>query len=239
MRHLLTLLLLCIGSLVSAAPPTAVITGPEQGYAGDLVILSWGTSTGDQFKLITPAKLDGKILLNSTDRQLGFSTREQDDYDFILIAVDKDLNIVHTIKTVHIGHGPQPPPPTNPDVPAPPSPPDTPPQPPANYLTELTKFVKQQTAKVNEPATAAAIAKAIRDIAPKMKNAGSRQEAIGMASLEIEKTLLKRPRQPGGADWLNNWRIPVNMEINRIQSMIVTPADAAAVMLAVADGLSQ
>lgn len=234
---MLALFLVCIGSLGYAAPPEAVLTGPDTGLAGDLIVLSWSDTVGDETKLIPPDSLKNKLLINNTDRNLGFSTRDSGNYDFILIAASKEgdarIQIAHVIKRVTITGSL--PPPVDPGDPPPPD--DPPPNP--KPLAELTKFVKQTTANLNDPTTAKALAKTIRDNIDKMKSASDRQAAFAAMGIEIERTLLKRTGSSRNVDWLNKWRIPVNMEINRFESTIVNSADAAAVMLAVADGLSQ
>lgn len=211
--------------------PTAVLEGPDTALAGDLVILSWGKSTGDAFKLVTPKSLDGKILINTTDKQLGFSTRTADEYTFMMIAVNANLDIVYENKTITITSGIPPPPDTDP-------PPVTPP-PPTTGWDDLKQISANGKLAVNDPPTAMALAKGLTEIVPALAAAPNMAEASKICSFEVERILMLRSGDSLKKDWRTLWRIPVNNKLNEASqaNRIKAPGDFAAAMHAVALGL--
>lgn len=230
MRPIILWLLLCSSCF---AQPTAVIEGPSQALAGDLVILSWGTSTGEAFKLIAPDSLKGKILYNTTDKQLGFSTRENGSYSFIMVAVSKELEIAHTIKTVQIGGFIPPPGPPPTDPPPVPVPPGT--------WDALKGLSRTSAAAINDPPTAQALATAINSVLPQIAAAPSLQEAHSLSTFTVESVLMARTGNSLKKDWLNGWRKPISQALleAETQGRISTPALFADAMYAAAAGLVQ
>lgn len=215
--------------------PKAVLEGPDTALAGDLVIVSWGKSTGDAFRLVTPKSLDGKILINTTDKQLGFSTRTADEYTFMMIAVNKNLDIVYENKTITITSGippPVTPPPTNP-------PPTNPP--PVTGWDDLKQVSATGKQAVNDPDTAQKLAAGITAIVPALAAAPSIAEAAKISSFEVERILMLRSGDSLKKNWRELWRIPVNNKLNEATraNRLLAPADFAAAMQAAANGLAQ
>lgn len=217
--------------------PTAVLEGPDTALAGDLVIVSWGKSTGDAFSLITPESLDGKLLINTTDKQLGFSTRVAADYTFMMIAVNSNLDIVHKSKTIRITSGIPPPvvPPITP--PGPITPPITPP--PVSGWDDIKQVSAAGAQAINDPTTARKLAESITDIVPVLAAAPNMTEAAKISSFEVERVLMLRTGDSLKKNWREQWRIPINNKLNEATraNRLLAPSDFAAAMQAAANGL--
>lgn len=213
-------------------PAQAIIDGPDSGYAGDLIILNWQKSAGVKTLVIPPASLTGKVLINTTDKQLGFSTRTPGTYEFYLIVSDQNAEMVWDSKVVTVTTYAQPPPVTPPPTEPPPVTP-----PPISGWQDLMEVSKAGAVALNDPETATALAKDILDLAPRLAAAASLNEAYELSSLTVEMALLKRRGESLKKPWLEKWRKPVNNKLNESVSRLQTPADFANAMVAVAEGL--
>lgn len=209
-------------------PAHAIIEGPDKGFAGDLIILNWQKSVGVKTLVIPPASLTGKVLINTADKQLGFSTRTPGQYEFFLIVSDHNAEMIWDSMVVTVTTYAQPPP-VDP-------PPTDPPQPPVTGWEDLKQVSRAGAVALNDPETATRLAKDILDAIPQLANSQTLPEAYDFSSLTVEMSLLKRGRG-NKKDWLGMWRKPVNNKLNESASRLQTPADFANAMVAVAEGL--
>ena len=184
MRFLAAFLLLtsCVFADVKA-----VITGPETGNPGDLVVLRNTDAIGDNFKWITPKG----IQTLECSGALAFATGTPGTYSFLLVAADKEAAIDVATHTVVIGK---------------PTTPDPPPPTPATDFAKISKDLAP-----DEPAIAAKIVENIKATTEFLQNNQlSVQQAAALYQTNIGNALALRPRG-SQADWLT-WRKALEKE---------------------------
>jgi hypothetical protein len=225
----LTVLLLLIASVAFGLE--AKITGPTQAKAGDLVVLSGADSEGDGFRWIAPEGL--QTLTCGDAQQIAFASGTPGEYTFTLIAADTTAAIKFARHTVEIVGS----------LPTPPNPPDDPPKPapplPGDYQSVLEASAAG-TAAVNDPPTAAAMARAISDTVTVLENLCETGRCPGLAECKrqmvqsIQDVLLQREGVSRSRDWKGLWRVPVNAAIESLE--LTTPTQYLAAMKAAAKG---
>lgn len=222
-----------IGNLL--AQPEAKIVGPKQAPAGELVVLSSTGSTGDNLVWVRPDSIQtvqaGCTLL---DTQIFFSTTRPGNYEFWLIAADKEARISYARHTVEVTGSIVQPPPVNPDPEQPPEQPN-----PAKWL-KLQEASKANADKINDAATRSrlksSIAATILSIDSKC-DAGqcpTVSEAKTQALQAIEGVLLSRTGASARIDWVP-WRKGNQAELDRLG--LVDVRDYSAALKAIAAGL--
>lgn len=125
MKTLIPLLLLFLYPTFVCGDVKAVINGPNNANAGDLVVLTTTGSTGDNFLWILPESL--QVLTCDANQQLAFASGKEGTFSFTLIAADKTAAIDYITHTIVIGK-------TLPPVPDP-----IPTPIPADDLTKISK----------------------------------------------------------------------------------------------------
>ncbi len=129
----LVLVALCfLCSATARAEVKAVLTGPEEAEAGDLVVIDATGSIGDGFKFRVDERLVGRVF--AIDRRVIFATRTPGLYQFQVIVADREARIDEVTLAVKVGEIP---PPTPPEPPKPPPPPGPPPLPPVDVDPQL------------------------------------------------------------------------------------------------------
>lgn len=115
------------------------------------------------------------------------------------------------------------------------------PTPPPGDLQDLLRISKEAAAAVNDPTTAAGLAASIRAAVTAIDDQCARGTCPGLAQAKasvvqaIEQRLLMRQGASRNADWVNGWRVPVNLALQALNTSTV-PSYLAA-MRAVATGL--
>lgn len=224
----IVLLLWCSSAF---AEVKAVISGPSEAQAGNLVVLSCSDSLGDNFLWITP---DGLQTLSCGDlkKDLGFAVARNGTYEFILIASDKDAAIAYAKHSVKIvGSLPTQPDPGEPEEPEEPT--------PTPGLEKIAKQSASLAETLNDPATSASLRAAILAADKQIVTLCERGQcptfagAMHMMKSAISNSLLRRSEPL--KDWLNGWREPINESIKQLNPQDVD--SYLAVMRAVASGL--
>lgn len=183
-----------IGDDVSP-PIVAVIEAPDKVSIGDLVILDGSKSTGDNHLWVVDPRVTGRFL--ELDDRIVFAIGTPGTYSFQLIVADKEANISQTKKNITVG-GTVPPPPIDPG----PNPPTDPPPPVTDQ--SVFKATKAATDYMNDSVTAKELHNAISALSVKTP------ETVQVATGEV---FFKRKDQ--SKNWLTNWRVPINMAIER------------------------
>lgn len=229
-RTLLAVLLCAAPSF--AKDVEAIVDGPTEAFAGDLVVLISVRSKGDTSKWIVPAELEGFTIESRSERSIAFSRRIAGTYTFHLIVVGvdddddtKQIVIKTTPHSVELKGGicDTPPPSEDPDKPEEPVDP-----PPAN--DELVEISRKAAASLRDPETATALAKALEAVVA--ANHTSVEAIRNATQLSVENVLLKREGGSRDKDWLGAWRKPVGEEIDA-----TSPASYNASLAALAKGL--
>jgi hypothetical protein len=209
MRFLLALLLL-IPSL-AIAQPMAIIDAPSTVNVGDLVIIDGGKSTGDNHLWVVDERAQGRFLEIPADRRVVFAIGTPGKYSFQLIIADTSAGISQAIHYIQVGGVVQPPPVVDPKPPIEePKPPVEPPAPPATAITEVSR---RGVIALNDAATAAALRDALTQVVQAPPTTIERQRSAVQDA--IGNVLLARQGVSREKDWLNEWRIPVNAEIDK------------------------
>jgi hypothetical protein len=207
MRFLLALLLL-LPSL-AIAQPMAIIDAPSTVNVGDLVIIDGGKSTGDNHLWVVDERAQGRFLEIPADRRVVFAIGTPGKYSFQLIIADTSAGISQAIHYIQVGGVVQPPPVVDPPV-DPPKPPVEPPAPPQTAITEVSR---RGVIALNDAATAAALRDALTRVVQAPPTTIERQRSAVQDA--IGNVLLGREGVSREKDWLNEWRIPVNAEIDK------------------------
>jgi len=209
MRFLLALLLL-LPSL-AIAQPLAIIDAPSTVNVGDLVIIDGGKSTGDNHLWVVDERAQGRFLEIPADRRVVFAIGTPGKYSFQLIIADTSAGISQAIHYIQVGGVVQPPPVVDPKPPIEePKPPVEPPAPPATAITEVSR---RGVIALNDAATAAALRDALTQVVQAPPTTIERQRSAVQDA--IGNVLLARQGVSREKDWLNEWRIPVNAEIDK------------------------
>jgi hypothetical protein len=210
MKSLLAILLL-IPSL-AIAQPQAVIDAPTRVNIGDLVIVDGGKSVGDNHLWVVDERAKGRYLEIPADRRVVFAIGTPGRYSFQLIIADMSAGISQATHFLEVGGVTLPPIEPKPPVddPKPPKPPESEPKPPQTAITEVSR---RGVVALNDSATASALRDALQKVvqAPPTtieRQRSAVQDAIGSA-------LLARQGVSREKDWLNEWRIPVNVELEK------------------------
>jgi hypothetical protein len=209
MRFLLALLLL-LPSL-AIAQPLAIIDAPSTVNVGDLVIIDGGKSTGDNHLWVVDERAQGRFLEIPADRRVVFAIGTPGKYSFQLIVADTSAGISQAVHYIQVGGVVQPPPVVDPKPPVdPPKPPVEPPAPPATAITEVSR---RGVVALNDAATASALRDALTQVVQAPPTTIERQRSAVQDA--IGNVLLGRQGVSREKDWLNEWRIPVNAEIDK------------------------
>lgn len=211
MRFLFAFLLL-IPSLV-IAQPMAVIDAPDTVNVGDLVIIDGGKSTGVNHIWVIDERAQGRFLEIPADRRIVFAIGSPGKYSFQLIVADTSAGISQAIHYVQVGgvtlppvQPPQPPivePGPEPELPTPPLP-----------ENEVADASRRGVVALADPATANAMKTALEAIVRNPPTIIDRQRSAVQDA--IAGVLLARQGVSREKDWLNEWRIPVNTEIDKV-----------------------
>ena len=180
-----------------SAPITAVIEAPDRVNIGDLVILDSSKSTGDNRLWVVDPRVEGRYL--ELDQRMVFAIGTPGTYTFQLIVADTEANIAQTKKNVTVGGTVVSPPPVDP---VPPTDPTDPIPPPSNQSG--FKATKAATDFMADPTTAEQLRQALTSLPEKTPE--TVQQAIATVMLN---------RKDQSKDWLSNWRVPVNLAIER------------------------
>ena len=217
-RVLLFLLSWWVSSLVYGQAE-AVIDGPTEMEAGNLVVLNSVASKGDAKEWIFPENLKGRYI--QLGDQVVFSVRESASFTFILVAVEVSEEVqIDTVRhTVVITNGIDSEPPTNPG--------DPPNDPPTGDLDKVKKLSQEAAKKLADPSTARALASAIRKI--KQSDLVTMKTEVAIA---VESVFLSRKGVSRDKNWSDTWRRPVSESINPS-----SPEEYSAILRAIADGL--
>lgn len=229
-RIVLPLILFAACSQASA-DVKAVVSGPKEALAGNLVVLSCAESVGDNFAWITPEGLQ-TLSCGDVKKDLGFAVARAGTYEFVLVAADSEANIAYAKHTVKIvGSLPTQPDPGEPEEPEEPTP-----------TPGLEKIAEQSAAlssALRDPTTTASLRDAILNADKRIVGLCEQgqcptfQGAMHMMKSAISHALLRRTDL--SKDWLNGWREPINESIRQLNPQDVD--SYLAVMRAVASGL--
>ncbi len=118
-RQRAAITLLALSSAIAlAAPPTAVINGPQQALPGDLVVLDASGSHAQGFAWVL-ADSDKSFLPVDDGKRMVFATASAGRYTFVLVTGQTNETgqpaIAIARHTITIGDGPSPPTPPAPD----------------------------------------------------------------------------------------------------------------------------
>lgn len=211
---------------IATAATKAVIDGPTDELAGNMIVLNTSATVADVKQWIIPPALEKRHI--QTGNQLAFAVRENGVYRFGLVAVSvtgektAEINVaVHTV-TISGGFAPVEPDPGNPD----PDPkPDPDPDPPV--ASEIRKLSREAAVRLNDPATAETLAKVLKQIPLE-----SMEMMAAKSQAAVEAVLLARKGTSREKDWLGVWRRPINAA-----SKATTPEQLRSVYQAIAAGL--
>jgi len=208
MRFLI--LLLAFISSPAFAQPTAIIDAPSQVNVGDLVIIDGGKSAGDNHLWVVDERAAGRFLEIPADRRIVFAIGTPGKYSFQLIVADTSAGISQAIHYVQVGGITLPP--TQPPI-VDPIPVPVPPQPPLPG-NEVAEVSRRGVVALGDPATANALKAALEAIVRNPPTTIDRQRSAVQDA--IAAALLARQGTSREKDWLNEWRIPVNAEIEKV-----------------------
>jgi hypothetical protein len=186
-------------------PPKAIIKGPTEALAGTLVFLSSEDAIGDNTVWMISEEI--KASAATCGKNIFFSLPIPGTYRFGLIAANKDAAvdyIYHTIKVIPSGNsGPVDPTPVDP--------------PPPTSFESLRVASQTGITTLNDPETAKSINAAIT--AALQQPPGTKLETVVVAvSTAIENALAKRSRESFRTkNWLGLWRVPVNLELDKLR----------------------
>ena len=198
-------------SVTCFAQVQAVIDAPSKALPGELVVLNSSKSKGDNHKWITPEGIStAQAGCTAIDSQVFFATPRAGSYTFYLIVSDKTAAIDYAKHTVVIGDSVLP----KPD-------PDAPPVTQPSEFAKLLELSRVNSLSLNDPATRAALANALKKIVLDMRAMCDRNECPTLQGAQsafvhaIESVLLSRPRGSSrDANWEEVWRIPNAKWIN-------------------------
>jgi len=191
-------------SVACFAQVQAVIDAPSKALPGELVVLNSSKSKGDNHKWITPEGIStAQAGCTAIDSQVFFATPRAGSYTFYLIVSDKTAAIDYAKHTVVIGDSV----PQKPD-------PDAPPVTQPGEFAKLLELSRVNSLSLNDPATRAALATALKKIVSDMRVMCDRNECPTLQGAQsafvhsIESVLLARPRGASrDANWEEVWRI--------------------------------
>lgn len=216
----------------AVAEVKAVIDGPTQAAAGDLVVLSGAQSVGEGYRWIARDGLQ-TLQCGGDARELAFASGKAGRYTFILVVADASAAIDYATHTVVVG---------GPVDPGPGDPPEDP-EPTPGAWEELRKLASARASALHDADTAEAIAAAIIVTDQAMERACQAGQCPGLASAKaqivaaIESALARRRGASLRVDWAGRWRREIN---GYLESK--NPADVPtyrAAMRAVAVGLEE
>jgi hypothetical protein len=191
------------------AQPSAIIDAPSQVNIGDLVIINGEQSVGDNHLWVVDERAKGRYYEVPSARTMVFAIGTPGKYSFQLIVADTSAGISQAVHYIQVGGVVQPPPVVDPPV-DPPKPPVQPPAPPATAITEVSR---RGVIALNDAATAAALRDALTRVVQAPPTTIERQRSAVQDA--IGNVLLARQGVSREKDWLNEWRIPVNAEIDK------------------------
>lgn len=213
----------------------ALIDGPTESQAGNLVVVSSAGSVADKTEWIIPDTLNGRYI--QTGNQLAFAVRDAGAFTFHLVAVvvsetGPDIDVDSLTITITDGFGVCPPPvpdpgpddPTNPD-PVEPDPPG-----PTPIYEDIEQLSEKAARELGDPKTTETLARALATV--KQDQLATMRAQVSMA---IEAVMLGRDRESQDKDWLNVWRRPLNQLIE--SKNITEPKDYLSAVQALASGL--
>ena len=192
------LIFLCLFSPVFAQDVKAVIKGPKEVLAGTLVFLSNEDAIGDNKVWIFPEGLKEQVATCTTSVFLVLPT--PGDYRFGLIVADKSANIDYTFITIKATG----------TVVTPPPPP--PPQQTFNALRKASivgsSFLQDNETSKRLSVELARLSNSITD--------KPLPEAKAEVVKGLEQIFATRSYESRKKDWINNWRLQVNEELNKL-----------------------
>lgn len=196
---LLSLTFLCLLSPVFAQPPLkAIIKGPKEVLAGTLVFLSNEDAIGDNKVWIFPEGLKEQVATCNTSVFLVLPT--PGDYRFGLIVADKSANIDYTFITIKATG----------TVVVPPPPP-----PLLQSFTALRKASIIGSSFLQDNETSKRLNVELTRLANAIVGK-SLPESKAEVVKGLEQVFATRSYESRKKDWINNWRLQVNEELNKI-----------------------
>ena len=239
----------CLAATCSFAQPVAVITGPATAPAGELVVLSSASSTGDNFLWVIPEdKAQSVPRCTTTESKVFFATAVPGTYQFILVVADKEAKMSYAIHHVTISStvGPDPKPEDpKPEDPKPedPKPEDPNPKPELGFgrYENLYQTSKMNSEQMADPATRSALHQELEKTTAQLKvrcdsnNCPPLAEARAMITSTIERVLLQRKGESEDAPWASGWRVANNQWLAQVN--ITTTPEYVKAMMALTAGL--
>jgi hypothetical protein len=209
MRSLIALLLLLPS--IAFAQPMAVIDAPSMVNIGDLVIIDGGKSVGDNHLWVVDERAQGRYYEVPSARTMVFAIGTPGKYSIQLIVADTSAGISQAVHFIQVGGIVEPPPIADPKPPIDePKPPLPEPEPPHTAISEVSR---RGVIALNDPPTAGALKDALAQVVESPPTTIDRQRSAVQDA--IGSVLLSRQGVSREKDWLNEWRIPVNAEIDK------------------------
>jgi len=199
MKTLSIILLLCL-STISQAQVKAVIKGTKEAAVGNLIILNNEDSLGVNKKWVLPSVVSDQVA--ECGPSIFFSINKPGTYKFLLICADLTAAIDYAEHTITITGSV----PTPPEIPAPVVP----------GFSSLRKASSKGILELNDPSTNLLLKKNLTEatlavVSDSLPVAKSRVQGT------IDNTMLMRVGGSRNKDWLFLWRVPVNLELDKIQ----------------------
>lgn len=236
--RLIVAFLLC-SSVALAVPPSAVITGPVDGVAGDIIELSFGESVADHFlSVVEPGRFaDGKPTFKmASDSKSCYIASRPGKYRVLLIVSNDEgpAYTWHTVTILQPDGTPPAQPPTEPGTP----PTEPTPQPPTETLSDWVLKTSVATISGTRPWTGKKFATSYRKwsanggVSKDVAEFAKVQDALNKAVLQVGDSL--------DAKDLREWDAFFKALAVKLSSLnLKTVADAQKAWLEIADGLER
>lgn len=183
-----------------AAPIKAVIKGPKEALAGTLVVVSNEDAIGDNKVWILPEGIKDQVA--SCSNSIFAVLPTPGEYKFGLIVADKQANIAYTFITIVAKKQI-----SVPDVDPPPGP---------KTFTALRTASVTGSSFLADNETSKRLNVELTRLATSIKGK-TLPEAKGEVQKGLEQVFANRSYESRKKDWISNWRIQVNDELNKLQ----------------------
>ena len=206
-----------------AAPIKAVIKGPKEALAGTLIVVSNEDAIGDNKVWILPEGIKDQVAVCTNSIFAVLPT--PGEYKFGLIVADKQANIAYTFITI-VAKKQISVPEVTPDPITPPTSPKT--------FTALRTVSVTGSSFLADNETSKRLNVELTRLATSIKG-----KALPEAKAEVQKGLEQvfatRSYESRKKDWISNWRLQVNAELDKLQ--ITDTNTYSQAMLAIAGAL--
>lgn len=220
MRLLSLIFTLCLSMVALADLPTLKVVGPSESVPGQLVVLSV-ESDGANFVWIPDAAI-GQIL-QCNPKTIGLATPNIGVHKIIVVASnDKgEMSFVTHALTIKNPGGVIPPKPDDPVV-----------NPPSKDYTEFKDISQKAVVELKDNPTALQLRNGLNRLIPDLLKLNTVDEAKLEVTKLVESVFLLRVGDSRSKDWLNKWRVPINVTYEKYKFSSVKDYVEAVKMIA-------